>query len=115
MSRYEIVTICGSTKFKDDMMRVAKELTLENKIVLMPLVFAHKGDKITDKQKENLDKLHLSKIDLSDTVVIVTVDDYIGESTKNEIIYAIKKGKNVQYKNTVSYIDTGGFQSNYNG
>lgn len=97
-----IITICGSTKFKDYMFEVAKELTLENKIVLMPLVFAHMGDNITEPQKVSLDILHFQKIDLSSEVHVVMVDNYIGSSTRNEINYAISKIIPVIYHN---YID----------
>jgi len=40
----DIITICGSTRFKEKIMLVAKELTLEGNIVLLPLVFGHSGD-----------------------------------------------------------------------
>ena len=89
-----IITICGSTKFKDEMINTAKELTLNGIIVLMPFVFAHCGDSITDEQKLLLDKLHFQKIEMSDVIFVVNVNNYIGESTKREIEYAKKLGKN---------------------
>lgn len=92
-----IITICGSTKFKDEMLNTAKELTLNGNIVLMPFVFAHSGDKITDVQKTLLDQLHFQKIQMSDAIYVVNVNNYIGESTKNEIKYAKKLGKIITY------------------
>jgi len=84
----KIVTICGSTRFKDLILQVGRDLTLEGKIVLLPLVFGHSGDVITDEQKLELDKLHHEKIDLSEEVHVVMFDNYIGHSTKGEIEYA---------------------------
>ena len=94
-----VVTICGSTKFKDQMFDLAKKLTLSGEIVLMPLVFAHQGDQITEQQKIELDDLHKQKIDLSSAVAVVMVDGYIGESTRNEIEYAKSKQLPIAYYN----------------
>lgn len=94
-----IVTICGSTKFKDEILLTAKQLTFEGLIVLLPLVYAHSGDSLTEKEKINLDKLHMKKIDMSELIIVVTVDGYFGESTKNEIIYALKNNKMVMFEN----------------
>ena len=92
-----IITICGSTKFKNEMLNVASELTLKGNIVLMTFVFAHCGDKITDKQKSLLVKLHFEKIQMSDAIYVVNINNYIGESTRNEIKYAKKLGKIIVY------------------
>ena len=92
-----IITICGSTKFKNEMLNTAKELTLNGNIVLMPFVFTHCDDKITDEQKLLLDHLHFKKIKMSDAIFVVNVNNYIGESTKNEIKYAKKLGKIIVY------------------
>lgn len=46
---------------------------------------------------EDMDALHLRKIDLSDEIFVVNRADYIGKSTANEIAYAEKKGKRVRY------------------
>lgn len=50
-----IITLCGSTKFKDEILAWNRDLTLNGAIVLMPGVFAHSGDYITEQQKEELD------------------------------------------------------------
>ena len=47
--------------------------------------------------KEQMDELHLRKIDLCDEVLVINVDGYVGESTKNEIEYAEKAGKPIEY------------------
>jgi len=83
-----IVTICGSTRFRKEIEEAAKELTLDENIVLMPNVFGHAGDTISDEQKEALDKLHLEKIKMSDFIYVVNKNNYIGKSTRKEIDYA---------------------------
>ena len=57
--------------------------------------------KYNDQQKKTikmwLDSLHLAKIDLADEVLILNVDDYIGESTRNELEYAKRMGKKIRF------------------
>ena len=49
----KIITLCGSTKYKDMFLKINEQLTLDGNIVLMPGVFAHVDDiKITNEQKE---------------------------------------------------------------
>lgn len=47
--------------------------------------------------KDLLDELHFRKIDICDEVFIINKDGYIGESTRNEIEYAEKLGKPINY------------------
>lgn len=94
----KIVTLCGSTKFKSSFEKTNLYLTLANKIVLQPGCFAHADNiEITDDQKIALDKLHFSKIDLSDCIMVINENNYIGSSTKNEIDYAKKTNKPIYY------------------
>lgn len=94
----KIITLCGSTKFKDTFMHVNEQLTLYNKIVLMPGVYCHSDNiHITTTQKQNLDILHKEKIDLSDAILVINQNNYIGESTKSEIEYAKYKNKEIYY------------------
>lgn len=89
-----IITLCGSTKYKLWFEYITRILTLENYIVLQPGVFAHAdGIEITDEQKINLDNLHKKKIDICDLVVFVNVENYIGTSTQSELDYSIKNKK----------------------
>lgn len=52
---------------------------------------------ITEAQKEALDQLHLRKIDMADEVLVLNVGGYIGNSTRNELRYALREGKIVQF------------------
>ncbi len=96
----EIITLCGSTRFKDEYLQEMKRLTLEGKIVIPVGLWGHSGDPITDEQKRMLDEMHLRKIDLSDGIFVINPKGYIGESTKREIEYTLTKGKKVLYLET---------------
>ena len=43
------------------------------------------------------DEMHFRKIDLSDSIFVINKGGYIGESTSNEIRYALSQGKGVKY------------------
>lgn len=102
LKKYRVITLCGSTKYKDEFLKVQKELTLKENIVISVGLFGHAdGDYekniITDEIKVMLDDMHKRKIDMADEVFIINKDGYIGESTRSEIEYAIKTGKKVNY------------------
>lgn len=97
LSRYKVITLCGSTRFKEDFMRVQKELTLQGNIVISVGCFGHSGDEFTDEQKIMLDDMHKRKIDMADEIFVINKDGYIGSSTKSEIEYAEKLKKPVRY------------------
>ena len=96
---FKVVTLCGSTRFKEQFFEVQKKLTLEGYIVISVGLFGHSGDNevLTEGTKEMLDEMHLSKIDLADEIFVINVNGYIGESTKREIEYAKSTGKTVNY------------------
>jgi len=94
----EVVTLCGSTRFKEQYLEVQKRLTLEGKIVISCGLFNHADDEqITDEQKKLLDELHFRKIDLSDSIYVIDVKGYVGTSTRNEIEYARAHNKEVRF------------------
>ena len=81
-------------------------MTLEGNIVISVGLFGHSGDQevwdnmdegTLSKTKEMLDDMHKRKIDMADAIYVINVDGYIGESTKSEIEYAQKHGKEVRY------------------
>ena len=106
ISNYKIITLCGSTRFKDAFMEAQKRLTLEGNIVISVGLFGHSGDSevwenmdegTLTKTKEMLDDMHKRKIDLADEIYVINVGGYIGSSTRSEIEYAQKTGKPVRY------------------
>ena len=106
VGKYKVVTLCGSTRFKDEFMKAQKDLTLKGNIVISVGLFGHSGDKevwenmdedTLTKTKIMLDDMHKRKIDMADEIFVINVNGYIGDSTRSEIEYAIKHGKKVNY------------------
>ena len=99
VGKYKVITLCGSTRFKDAFMEVQKQLTLEGNIVISVGLFGHSGDEEvwTPGMKEMLDNMHKRKIDMADAIYVINVGGYIGESTRSEIEYALRNGKKVYY------------------
>lgn len=94
----KIITICGSSKFKDEILNKQQELTLDNWLVFFDGVFEHADNiNLTKEQKENLNNLHKEKIRISDAIYVVNKNGYIGESTKSEIEFAKQHNKKVYY------------------
>jgi hypothetical protein len=99
IGRFKIITLCGSTKFRDEFLAEQKRLTLEGYIVISVGLFGHAGDNEvwSEGTKKMLDEMHKRKIDLSDEIFVINVGGYMGSSTQSEIEYAIKTNKPVQY------------------
>ncbi len=99
VGKYPVITLCGSTRFKEQFMAVQKQLTLEGNIVISVGLFGHSGDEEvwTPGMKEMLDNMHKRKIDMADAIYVINVGGYIGESTRSEIEYAQRNGKKVYY------------------
>lgn len=97
MGKFNIITLCGSTRFKDEFEMINKHLTLKGNVVISVGLFGHSGDTVSDEEKELLDRIHKAKIDLCDEIFVINKDGYIGESTLSEIDYAIKNNKEIKY------------------
>ena len=99
VGKYRVITLCGSTRFRDAFIEAQKRLTLEGNIVISVGLFGHAGDDEVWKHgtKEMLDDMHKRKIDMADEIYVINVGGYIGESTRSEIEYARRTGKAVRY------------------
>ncbi|QOR35308.1 hypothetical protein IMX26_00250 [Clostridium sp. 'deep sea'] len=99
MKDYNVVTLCGSTKFKEEFLQVQKDLTLQGNIVISVGLFGHSGDNEVWEEgtKEMLDDMHKRKIDMANEIYVINKDGYIGSSTKSEIEYAKSVGKGIRY------------------
>ena len=106
VGKYNVITLCGSTKFKEDFIKQQKRLTLEGNIVISVGLFGHAGDNEvwTDGTKELLDDMHKRKIDMADEIFVINKNGYIGNSTKSEIEYALKTGKKVNYMENIKQL-----------
>ena len=106
VGKYKVITLCGSTRFKEQFMEAQKRLTLAGYIVISVGLFGHAGDQevwdgmdegTLSKTKEMLDDMHKRKIDMADEIYVINVGGYIGDSTRSEIQYAEEHGKTVRY------------------
>ena len=96
--KFKVITLCGSTKFKNEFETIKKELTLRGHIVLNLGCFEQTdGGNYSDRQKRMFEKMHKARIDLSTAIMIVNKDNYIGESTQKEIDYAKSTNKEIYY------------------
>lgn len=103
-NRPEVVVFCGSSRFVREMAVLMWEWEKAGKIAmglhLLPENYPGIQD---DHQAEHegvaaaMDELHLRKIDLADSVFVVNVGGYVGDSTRREIAYARSKGKPVAF------------------
>ena len=99
--KYPVITLCGSTKFKDEFIEIQKNLTLDGYIVISVGLFGHSGDDLHGL-KEMLDDMHKRKIDLADEIFVINKNGYIGSSTRSEIEYAKLHGKKINYLEAVN-------------
>ena len=106
VGNYKVITLCGSTRFKEAFLETQKRLTLEGNIVISVGLFGHSGDNevwegmsedTLTKTKIMLDDMHKRKIDMADGIFVINVGGYIGSSTRSEIEYAHSTGKLVRY------------------
>lgn len=106
VGKYKVITLCGSTRFKEQFIEAQKRLTLQGCIVISVGLFGHSGDQeVWDnmdegeltKTKEMLDDMHKRKIDMADGIYVINVGNYIGDSTRSEIEYAKATGKTIEY------------------
>ena len=94
----KVITICGSLRFKKEMMEISEKMELQGNCMLTP-IYPTKDDKdaYTDEEVIMLDKMHKEKIKLSDAILVVNVNNYIGSSTKSEIEFAKSLNKEIIY------------------
>ena len=97
----KIITICGSLKFQKEMMEMAEKMALDGNCVLTPTYPVSNNLNITDNQLKKLKEEHYKRIELSDIILVMNVNNYIGESTSLEIKYATKLGKEIIYYNNL--------------
>lgn len=92
----ELVVLCGSVRFADQLLSEHRRLSLEGHVVLLPALPVD-GEVLSAEYVEVLRQLHLRKVDLADRVHVVNVDGYVGSSTSAEIAHAEAQGKRVTY------------------
>lgn len=94
--RATIVTLCGSTRFWEAFRKANHDETMAGRVVLSVGCDA-KSEDITSEQKVQLDRLHFVKIKMSHEILVLNVDGYVGDSTRNEIAYAVLEHKGIRW------------------
>lgn len=87
------ITLCGSTKFKDQFEDWNARLSKQGHIVYSVSSYGHSDAALAPADKEMLDLVHLRKIIESDAILVVGWDGklgrlYVGDSTRREIKWA---------------------------
>lgn len=95
----KIITLCGSLKFQKEMMRVAEKMALEGNCILTPVYPVIENCERTDEQLSKIKDAHFKRIELSDAILVINKDNYIGNSTNLEIEYA----KKIRKRNYILY------------
>lgn len=94
----KIITVCGSNKFTKEMTEITEKMTFKGNCMLTPIeLMKSTKDAYTKDEMMMLDKMHKEKIRISDAILVVNINDYIGNSTKSEIEYAKSLNKEVLY------------------
>lgn len=93
----KIITLCGSLRFQKEMMEVAEKMALKGNCILTPVYPVLENSKRTEEQMQKLKEAHFKRIELSDAILVVNVNNYIGNSTNLEIEYAKRLGKEILY------------------
>lgn len=94
----KIITICGSLRFKKEMIETAEKMELLGNCVLVPIYPTNLDkDAYTEEEANILDKMHKEKIKIADAILVVNVNNYIGNSTKSEIAFAQTLNKEILY------------------
>jgi len=98
---YPVVTLCGSVRLgKEIWDTISQDLTLEGHTIFTVNVwgqydFLHSAE--GKEVKQRLDEIHKKKIKLSDQVMVLHRNLYLGDSTRSEMAYAEKLGKPILF------------------
>ena len=91
------ITICGSQKFKNEITDAALKTELAGNNVLIPIFPLDDSYQFNKEKTEILQKMHKERIKMSDAILVVDIDGYIGSTTKNEIDFARSLNKEIIY------------------
>ncbi len=93
----KIITLCGSLKFQKEMMDIAEKLSLKGNCILTPVYPVLENYERTEEQLEKLKEAHFKRIEISDAILVINKDNYVGKSTNLEMEYARKLQKEIIY------------------
>ena len=97
------LTVCGSAKFRELKEKYQAYYTIKKNLVFAPVNYllikdeVEISDEVTDRNAELLAMMHDKKMDLSEGIIVVCPNGYIGSHTNREINYAKENNKRVLY------------------
>lgn len=74
-----------------------RKMALEGNCILTPVYPVIENCERTDEQLSKIKDAHFKRIELSDAILVINKDNYIGNSTNLEIEYAKKLEKEIIY------------------
>lgn len=95
MKRQKIIALCGSGRFEKEILQEQERLTLAGNMVIAPVIFD--PDIISDIENLILQRIRYQKIEMADEVFVINKNNYIEESTRLEIQYAVCLKKPITY------------------
>ena len=93
----KVITICSSLRFTEEIKVHSERLELEGNCVLNIIFGTKNKEDYSQKEIQFFQKAHFKKIDISDAILVINKNGYIGESVKNEINYAKNRNKEIIY------------------
>lgn len=96
-TKLKVITICGSMRFSENIMKIAIELETEKGYCVLQPVYSCDDKVLSELELQNIVEAHYKKIDISDAIFVVNVGGYIGKSVAEEIEYAKSLNKEIIY------------------
>lgn len=93
----KIITVCGSLRFQKEIMEITEQMDLQGNCMLSIVYPTKKKDDYSEEEIMMLNKMHKERIRISDAILVVDVNHYIGESTRSEIEFAKSLNKEIMY------------------
>ncbi len=97
MSQSKIVTLCGSTKFKDAFIQANRSESAKGNLVFTVCWFTHVDGPCPEEEEETFRRIHFEKINKSNEIFVLNIGGYIGQHTRLEIEYAESQGVPIRY------------------
>lgn len=105
--KYQIITLCGSLRYCESLFYDVQIYLERRGHVCLSVCKGEQSTPPTDIEKSVIDKVHFKKIDLSDCIIVLDLNGYIGESTANELQWAELTNKPVYYLRDLGYFNNG--------
>lgn len=93
----KIITVCGSLRFQKEIMEITEQMDLQGNCMLSVVYPTKDKEDYSEEEIAMLNKMHKERIRISDAILVIDVNHYIGESTRSEIEFAKSLNKEILY------------------